>query len=107
MPPKTAKERAFLTAREVLDGKVGAVEAARILCGLLHQDSSILSQADFNSIRGIESETDDLPVGRVRELWHPDFLPAKDREIARCEDLYRGRVHAICQRILAGSQSDR
>jgi hypothetical protein len=60
----------------------------------------IVSEADFNSICGIDSETDHLPIGRVREHWHQDKLPEKDREIAHCEGLYRDQVHAVCERIL-------
>ena len=65
---------------------------------------AILSQVDFNSIKGIDSETDHLPIGRVREEWHPKYLLEKDREIARCEDLYRDKVRAICEGILQRAQ---
>lgn len=91
----------------MLGGRIGAIEAARILCALLHQDSMIVSQTDFNTIRGVDSETDHLPVGGVREHWHPEYLRENDGEIARCEGLYRDHVRAICERILAGSQPDR
>jgi hypothetical protein len=56
--------------------------------------------ADRNLFIGIASETDHLPIGTVRELWHPDFLPEKDREIARCEELWREAARAACERIL-------
>ena len=105
MPSETTKACAIEIAREILLGRIGAIEAARLLCPILHQDPAIVSRTDFNSIRGIDSETDDLPVGRVREQWHSDFLPEKDREIARCEGLYMDQVRAICERILAGAQA--
>jgi|ERR1035438_437819 hypothetical protein len=104
MPNETLKARAIETANEMLSGKIGAIEAARLLCPLLHQDSTIVSQSDSNTIVGIDSETDHLPVGCVRKHWHPDYLPEKDREIARCEDLYREQVRAVCERILVGTQ---
>lgn len=68
-----------------LDGRMGMVEAAHALLPLLTRNSDLASQGDFDLIRGIESETDDLPIGRVREHWHLDSLREKDRELARCE----------------------
>jgi hypothetical protein len=106
MPNETSKARAIETANEMLSGRIGAIEAARILCPLLHQDSTIVSQSDSNTIIGIDSETDHLPVGWVRKHWHPDFLPEKDHEIAHCENLYRDKVRAICERILTWTQTE-
>lgn len=96
-----AKDRAVAMARKVLDGEVGVIEGARALVGLMHLDSEIASGEDFNSLCGIDSETDDLPIGRVREEWHQDSLVEKDREIARCEDFYGDRVRSACERIIA------
>jgi hypothetical protein len=106
MGNETPKANAIGIANETLSGRIGVVEAARRLCPLLHQDATIVSQADFNTICGIDSETDHLPVGWVREHWHPDSLPEKDREIARCEELYRDHIRAICERILVRTQSE-
>jgi hypothetical protein len=100
MPSESPEARAIFAANQLLSGRIGALEAVRLLLPLLHQDSTIVSQSDFNSIRGIDSETDHLPIGRVREEWHPEYLPEKDREIARCEGFYRDRVRAVCERIL-------
>ena len=44
----------------------------------------------------IDSETDDLPIGAVRDLWQPDALARKDLEISRCEQLYRKQVAEAC-----------
>ena len=38
---------------------------------------------------GIDSETDALPIGRVRKEWNRDALDGKDREIADAERFYR------------------
>lgn len=48
----------------------------------------MVTEADYKLLIVVESETDDLPIGRLRELWHPDFLEEKDQEIARCEVLW-------------------
>lgn len=38
---------------------------------------------------GIDSETDDLPIGGVRKEWNREALQRKDQEIAAAEQLYR------------------
>jgi hypothetical protein len=95
---------ALQIARSVLKGQTGILEAAHALCPVLHADPSIASEDDFKLFIGILSETDDLPVGQVRREWHPDFLPDKDTEIARCEALWRDAVRAACERILLRGQ---
>jgi hypothetical protein len=40
---------------------------------------------DLNPFVGVESETDDLPAGRVREEWREEALLEVDREISRVE----------------------
>jgi hypothetical protein len=49
---------------------------------------------------GIESEIEDLPVGRIREVWHPDALLEKDKDIEKCERLYGANVKSICERLV-------
>lgn len=84
----------------MLVGEVGPLEGVRAFLPLLHEDSSITSTDDYYLLVGIDSETDDLPLGRVRDEWDSKSLREKDREIARCEDLWRDKVLAACERIL-------
>jgi hypothetical protein len=99
MAAHTAFETALEISQSVLDGQTGTIEAAHALCSLVHRDPSIASEEDRKLFIAITSETDDLPVGRVRQEWHPDSLPEKDHEIARCEDLWGDRIGAACLRI--------
>jgi hypothetical protein len=99
----TARERAEQIARSVLGEQIGVVEATRAILPLLHSDCEIASPDDYNLFRGIDSETDDLPIGNVREEWDPAVLQEKDREIARCENLWREQVRNACERILLRS----
>ena len=85
-------------AQAVLDGRTTVLEAVRELVSLAHTDA-IADVEDRRLIIGIESETDDLPVGEVRKLWAPYALKMKDVEIARCEELYRPRFLEACKRI--------
>jgi len=65
----------------------GTVEAARRLYSLLSRHPEFTSEEDFNLVRAIESQTDDLPLGQVRDLWDPVVLAEKDAESVRCEAL--------------------
>lgn len=96
---KSASEKTLDITQSVLDGQADVIEAAHALCYLVRQDSSIASKEDHTLFIAIASETDHLPVGRVRQEWHPDYLPEKDSEIARCADLWRDQIRAACLRI--------
>jgi hypothetical protein len=54
----------------------------------------------------MESETDDLPVGSVRELWAAVALGEKDKEIKRAEELYRVQFLEPCKRIARPIEPD-
>jgi hypothetical protein len=88
----TVHEQALGIAQSVIDGQMRTVEAAHSLMSSLRSYPDLASQDDFKLICAIVSETDDLPIGRVRALWHPDSLSAKDCEIARCDNLWRDRM---------------
>jgi hypothetical protein len=54
----------------------------------------------FETFVGVDSETDDLPVGPVRAEWNPAVLALKDIEIARCERQYRSVVLKACRELI-------
>jgi len=56
---------------------------------------------------GIDSETDHLPVGKVREHWAADALEAKDAEITIAEERWKARFRDVCERIAEPSSVDR
>lgn len=100
------REQALEIARAVLTDQIGIRDASHLLLPILHSDASIASQEDFRLFQGIGSETDDLPIGKIRDEWHPDFLFEKDKEIARLAELWRDRVRSACERILLRAQSN-
>ncbi|MEK7706284.1 MAG: hypothetical protein AAB426_15090 [Myxococcota bacterium] len=59
-----------------------------------------MADPDLVVFIGVDSETDDLPVGDVRALWNRDALREKDVELARANDLYRESVERACRNIL-------
>jgi len=84
---ESAHRRTKEIAQPALDATV--LEAVRALVSLAHTDA-VADVEDRKSIIGIESETDNLPVGEVRKLWASSALKEKDVEIARAEELSQG-----------------
>jgi len=95
------RQRVKDVATAMLDGRITVIAAVRELGSLAHTDA-IADVEDRRFIIGVESETDDLPVGEVRKLWAASALVIKDIEVARCENLYKARFLEVCRRI-AGS----
>jgi Protein of unknown function (DUF2489) len=86
----TAEQNVAQIAQAILDGRISIIAGARQIrrfcgghAGLDEHDP------DLSTFVGIDSKTDDLPIGDVRQYWAPDALAQKDLEIARCEAIYR------------------
>jgi len=86
-------------ARAVLSGELGIIAGARRLCSLGHEIGAD-RDADFTFFIYLESETDHLPVGDVRQHWNAEALRDKDPEIMRVEAFYRERAFEICRRLI-------
>ena len=98
--PEHRRRRALEIARNLAGKEISSVEAVRALTPLIRADPTLVSREDRKTMIGIESEVDDLPVGGVREVWHPDALLEKDKEIERCERQYGLSVRSICERLV-------
>ena len=96
------RQKVVAIARELLAGRLGVLEAARRISGL-RGDRVQLDEfdPDFITFLGIDSETDDLPLGEDRGHWAPAALAQKDLEIARCEELYRSHAIEAASRLVA------
>jgi hypothetical protein len=86
-------------AQSILSGELGVIAGARQLCGLGHQVGAD-DDADFTFFVAIDSESDHLPIGEVRQHWNPEALRAKDAEIASFEAFYREKAFEICRRLI-------
>jgi len=86
----TAEQKVAQVAQAILDGRISIIAGSRQIrrfcgghAGLDERDP------DLTTFVGIDSETDDLPIGDVRQYWAPDVLAQKDLEIVHCEAIYR------------------
>ena len=83
----------------VLAEEIGIIAASRYLSalGLKLFDGH---HEDFNTFRGVDSETDHLPVDIERKNWGAEALKRKDEEIAEAEALYKNDVIAACRKLI-------
>ena len=93
------KSRAKEVAQAVLSGRIGMLDACRELARL-GDTPGVMSEEIHIVFLGSHSETDHLPLGAVRDLWDPQVLLEKDRQIAEMEAHWRDRVLAACWNIL-------
>jgi hypothetical protein len=86
-------------ARDLIEGRRGIIESARVLQSLAF---SVRDERDpdFVVFRGIDSETDALPVGEVRKYWSPSALEREDVKIRSCEERYRKAAMEAANRLI-------
>lgn len=96
-----AKQRfkAVEVASKILDRKIGLIEGVRKLVSLQNEMGSA-NDEDFLVFKGIESETDELPIGEARRNWNEAALKDKDAEIEEYEDKVRTSVFDACRRFI-------
>ena len=90
-----ALERAIAIARRMIGGELGVIEGCRTLSSMRWEFEAEIADQSFPFV-AIASETDDLPIGKVRDLWEIDALARKDLQILRCEQLYRTQALEAC-----------
>ncbi len=71
--------------RDLLEGRVGVIAAARRLSGLAFEVRAG-HDPDFVLFRALDSESDALPVGEVRQYWSAAALEREDAKIAAFEE---------------------
>ena len=98
--------RALGTAQACASGQLSAIEACWSLSLLAHSLPQLLSGDDRNLFVGVESETDALPVGKLKENWHPDYLPAKMEQLNRYEGTIPGDVRSACERLITALETE-
>jgi hypothetical protein len=95
-PRCSVENQIAAVAQEVLTGGIGLVEGCRRLVQLVGSledwDEKLLAP-----IIGLESETDDLPLGAARSLWSPTALAERQREVDAYLDQARSVVLEACR----------
>jgi len=89
-------------ARDILEGRTSMIEGVRHLTVLASRLAEVVwHDPVLGTFAAVDSETDCLPVGPVRELWNSEALREQDVEIAQAELFYRAKVENACRDLLA------
>jgi hypothetical protein len=83
------------SANARLAGELGPIETARALSGFRGNDEAL--DKILLTFVGVDSETDTLPLGKVRQHWNPVALEREDAKIARAEAWCREMVTDACR----------
>ena len=92
-------------AKALLAREIDTIEGLRLMNSL----RAFLPESDdpvFHTITALESETDDVPVGKLRTEYDPTYLAALDKEMGRYlplnEDALFGDLREIIKRYDTG-----
>jgi hypothetical protein len=80
-----AAARVVASAEALLAGRAGVIETAREMSRLRHMVDAA-RDVDFLTFLAIETETDGLPIGPIRQFWTPAALAEIDSEIHDAEE---------------------
>jgi hypothetical protein len=86
-------------ARDLLEGRRGIIESARVLRRLAFEVRNEWD-ADFLVFRGIDSESDVLPIGRESDHWAPAALVREDEKIRAYEERCRADSVQAARRLM-------
>jgi hypothetical protein len=93
-------------AASMIKGEIGIIDGSRQMVPLCHSIGEEC-EPDFNEFIYIDSETDHLPVGKVRKFWASDSLIKKDEQIKKAEDIYREGALNACRSLIRRFQRDK
>jgi hypothetical protein len=97
--PSTAKRQIGETAASMLAGAISYLEGARVIADLGWK-ADIRDDPDIIPFVGLESETDDLPLGNVQLLWSAEALRGLRPKIEQYEMSAKQDLAEHCQRLV-------
>lgn len=96
----SCRQQAVELATGVLDGTKNVLEACHELAALRWEVEVGQWDEDFTRFAGISSETDALPVGRVRELWSIAALARLEPDIQSAIEWAMPLAIPACQSVI-------
>jgi hypothetical protein len=95
----TVRAEMLALASGLVAGDLGVIAAARELHGF--QDGV---EPEIGALllvfTAIHSETDALPIGKVRALWNAEALARQDKEISAAENRWRDKAVAAATQLI-------
>jgi hypothetical protein len=95
-----ARHLIFEAAQDMLAGRLSYIEGARKICPARFSWGLDEWDDDLRCFIGIDSETDALPFGKMREYWQTEALEALQPEIDRKEAWARMFAEPHCRNLV-------
>jgi hypothetical protein len=86
-------------AVDLLEERARVIETARAISKLAYW-TGLRDDPDVSTFVAIDSETDTLPVGEVRQYWAAHALEREDIEIDRAERLYAATARQAAEALV-------
>lgn len=90
----------MLIATGFLEGRLSALEAAVELAPF-ERNVPVELREILTDMVAVSSETDAIPFGARRELWHPDVRAREDEKHDRAQAWAEPMVRAACEKLVA------
>jgi alcohol dehydrogenase YqhD (iron-dependent ADH family) len=105
--PNEAQAKIAAAADAMIANKVSFIEGSRTIASLLHAAGFDCLDEPWLSFVSIASQTDVVPVGKVRQLWSADAQLRHASEWRRAEAFAKAELEVECHKalkVLAGSR---
>ncbi len=93
------REKLRTVATDFLEGRLSPLEAAWALASLEDEAPDDLRRL-LTPMVGVTSETDDIPLGHRRALWHPDVRALEDQKHDEAQAWAEPTVRLVCERLV-------
>ena len=80
-----AREKLIETLEAMMGGKLSFIEGSRIVSRLIETAGYDRLSDPLVTFVAIDSETDAVPMGQVRDLWHPDAVAKHEKKWSQSE----------------------
>jgi hypothetical protein len=97
---QSVRDQVVQTATAMQNGEISYLVGARKIDALRHDASVKDDDEDFLVFVAIASETDDFPLGTVRQHWDKDALDRLQPEIRAAEIWAKEQAEPICVRLV-------
>jgi hypothetical protein len=92
----------LIAANDFLSGRLGVIAVSRKLShyrSIVEQARPDLAVALITFV-AVDSETDALPLGPVRQMWHPSTAEIEDQKIKEAQEHYQKYIRDACDEII-------
>jgi hypothetical protein len=96
----SVREKIVQAAQAMLNGNLSYLLGARRMDSLRHDAKVKGDDKDFMVFAAIVSDTDDYPIGSVRDLWDKNALEKLQPDIDKAEAWAKQHAESVCMKLI-------